>query len=79
MQNRHWIRKWATGHDSSPAAARGLGDGAELAGGFLGDGGERFDRAQLFRLGEHPAQGLQVLRQAKVGDGDTARLVRGSR
>jgi hypothetical protein len=46
-----------------------------MAGGFFGDGGERFDRAQLFRLGEYPAQGLQVFGLADVGDGDTARQV----
>jgi hypothetical protein len=58
-----------------PAPAQGLGQVAEAAGGVGGDRGQRFDRAQLVRIGEHPAQGLQVFGQADVGDRDAARFV----
>ena len=58
-----------------PAPAQCFGQRAEFAGGFFGDGGERFDRAQLLRIGKHPAQGLQILRGTDVFDADGARLV----
>ena len=75
MQNRHWTRKWATRWPSDPAPAHGGGELGEVAGGVGGDRRGRFLGAQLFRVGEHPAQELADLRVGQLLDADFARLV----
>jgi hypothetical protein len=75
MQNRHWIRKWATGCESSPRLRRVSASAPNWPAASSVMAASDLTGTQLFRLGEYPAQGLQVLRLRKVGDGDTARLV----
>ena len=48
----------------------------ELAGGFGGDGGGRFFRAQFFRVGKNPFEDLLLFGFGQLFDADFTRFVR---